>query len=128
MPRELRAAYLLRWTGSGYRLEDGLIAQYPSSIERLEGRTGPVLPTGDAVGDGTLELKQELGHGHYEGRDCRCFLHHPTLCIAAYGFLISEARRVSVPGPRLRPAVPEICPSRRLSTQGRCPSDAGATS
>jgi hypothetical protein len=35
MPRELRAAYLLRWTGSGYRLEDGLIAQYPSSIERL---------------------------------------------------------------------------------------------
>jgi hypothetical protein len=86
-----------------------------------------VLPTGDAVGDGTLELKQEFGHGHYEGRAWRCFLHHPALCIAAYGFLISKAIRVSVPGPRLRPAAPETCPSRRLS-QGRCPSDSGATS
>ena len=32
------------------------------------------------------ELKQELGLGHFEGRNWRGFHHHATLCIAAYGF------------------------------------------
>jgi SRSO17 transposase len=36
------------------------------------------------------ELKQELGLGHYEGRNWRGFHHHASLCIAAYGFLILE--------------------------------------
>ncbi len=36
------------------------------------------------------ELKQEVGLGHFEGRGWRGFHHHATLCIAAYGFLISE--------------------------------------
>ena len=36
------------------------------------------------------ELKQEVGLGHFEGRKWRGFHHHATLCIAAYGFLISE--------------------------------------
>src|ERR1022692_4829923 len=36
------------------------------------------------------ELKQELGLGHYEGRNWRGFHHHVTLCIAAYGFLVLE--------------------------------------
>ena len=37
-----------------------------------------------------LELKQEVGLGHYEGRGWRGFHHHATLCIATYGFLVSE--------------------------------------
>jgi SRSO17 transposase len=36
------------------------------------------------------ELKQEVGLGHFEGRGWRGFHHHATMCIAAYGFLISE--------------------------------------
>jgi SRSO17 transposase len=41
------------------------------------------------------ELKQELGLGHFEGRGWRGFHHHASLCIAAYGFLISERSRFS---------------------------------
>lgn len=37
-----------------------------------------------------LELKQELGLGHFEGRNWRGFHHHASLCIAAYGFLMLE--------------------------------------
>ena len=36
------------------------------------------------------ELKQELGLGHFEGRNWRGFHHHATLAIAAYGFLVLE--------------------------------------
>jgi SRSO17 transposase len=36
------------------------------------------------------ELKQELGLGHFEGRNWRGFHHHATLSIAAYGFLVLE--------------------------------------
>jgi SRSO17 transposase len=45
------------------------------------------------------ELKQELGLGHYEGRGWRGFHHHATLCIAAYGFLISERETIPPSGP-----------------------------
>ena len=50
------------------------------------------------------ELKQEIGLGHYEGRGWRGFHHHATLCIAAYGFLISErcAFPPSAEPPRIR--------------------------
>ena len=41
------------------------------------------------------ELKQELGLGHFEGRNWRGFHHHATLCIAAYGFLVAERSRFS---------------------------------
>ena len=42
-----------------------------------------------------LELKQEVGPnlletGLFEGRGWRGFHHHATMCIAAYGFLVSE--------------------------------------
>ena len=40
------------------------------------------------------ELKQEVGLGHFEGRGWRGFHHHATLCIAAYGVLISEREKI----------------------------------
>ena len=57
------------------------------------------------------ELKQEVGLGHFEGRGWRGFHHHATLCIAAYGFLVSEREAIPPCGPhsvRLfpQPAVP----------------------
>jgi SRSO17 transposase len=45
------------------------------------------------------ELKQEVGLGHYEGRGWAGFHHHATLCIAAYGFLISERETIPPSGP-----------------------------
>jgi SRSO17 transposase len=47
-----------------------------------------------------LELKQEVGLGHYEGRGWRGFHHHATLCIAAYGFLIAEQATIPPSGAR----------------------------
>jgi SRSO17 transposase len=46
------------------------------------------------------DLKQEIGLGHYEGRGWRGFHHHATLCIAAYGFLISERETIPPSAPR----------------------------
>src|SRR6266700_984662 len=46
------------------------------------------------------ELKQEIGLGHYEGRGWPGFHHHGTLCIAAYGFLISERETIPPSAPR----------------------------
>jgi SRSO17 transposase len=58
------------------------------------------------------ELKQEVGLGHYEGRGWRGFHHHATLCIAAYGFLVSERETIPPSGPRSatlfsQPAIPD---------------------
>ncbi len=40
------------------------------------------------------DLKQEVGLGHFEGRGWRGFHHHASLCIAAYGLLISERETI----------------------------------
>ena len=47
-----------------------------------------------------LDLKQEIGIGHYEGRGWRGFHHHATLCIAAYAFLVCERETIPPLGPR----------------------------
>jgi SRSO17 transposase len=59
-----------------------------------------------------LELKQEIGLGHYEGRGWPGFHHHGTLCIAVYGFLISEREMIPPSGPHCarkleKPAIPD---------------------
>ena len=46
------------------------------------------------------ELKQEVGLGHFEGRGWRGFHHHATMCIATYGFLVSERETIPPSGPR----------------------------
>ncbi len=52
------------------------------------------------------DLKQEVGLGHFEGRGWRGFHHHATLCIAAYGFLISEQETIPPSGPRSAALLP----------------------
>jgi SRSO17 transposase len=61
------------------------------------------------------ELKQELGLGHYEGRNWRGFHHHATLCIAAYGFLVAERSRFSpsARAGRVGLSIPEMPPQFR---------------
>ena len=59
------------------------------------------------------DLKQEVGLGDFEeGRGWRGFHHHLTLCVAAYGFLVSEKDTISPSGhgrgrPYAKPALPE---------------------
>ena len=65
------------------------------------------------------ELKQEVGLGHFEGRGWRGFHHHATMCIASYGFLISEAGDDSPLRTSSRQAVQRTCRSRRLPTPRR---------
>lgn len=48
------------------------------------------------------ELKQEVGLGHFEGRSWRGLHHHATMCIAAYGFLVSERSAFPPSGARYR--------------------------
>lgn len=71
-----------------------------------------------------LELKQELGLGHYEGRGWRGFHHHASLCIAAYGFLVAERLTFPPKGgstkPRFRlPVRPKTFKPRGSTHQAR---------
>jgi SRSO17 transposase len=65
------------------------------------------------------DLKQEVGLGHYEGRRWRGFHHHATLCIAAYGFLISERETIPPLSTTFHRAAPGACLTPPLSTQRR---------
>ncbi|MGH8703436.1 MAG: IS701 family transposase [Burkholderiales bacterium] len=64
------------------------------------------------------ELKQEVGLGHFEGRGWRGFHHHATLCIAAYGFLISERETIPPSGPRSATLFPELAISDGYRPRG----------
>src|SRR5487761_394382 len=68
------------------------------------------------------ELKQEVGLGHYEGRGWRGFHHHATMCIAAYGFLVSERETIPPSRPRSAGLFPELAVSG-----GRQPRGSAAT-
>jgi SRSO17 transposase len=64
------------------------------------------------------ELKQEVGLGHFEGRGWRGFHHHATLCIAAYGFLISERETIPPSGPRPAALFPQFAIPRGYRPRG----------
>jgi len=73
-----------------------------------------------------LELKQEIGLGHFEGRGWRGFHHHATLSIAAYAFLVAE--RAGFPPSQARcgtivevPAVPQDYRPRGAANPYRTP-------
>jgi SRSO17 transposase len=73
-----------------------------------------------------LELKQEIGLGHFEGRSWRGFHHHATLCIAAYGFLICERAAFSpsaagIAGYFEAPLLPKDYRPRGTADQNRAP-------
>lgn len=59
-----------------------------------------------------LELKDQLGLDHFEGRSWRGFHHHGALCIAAYCFVAVE-RATNFP-PRHRPIVKAPAASKRI--------------
>ena len=72
------------------------------------------------------ELKQETGLAHYEGRGWRGFHHHGTLCIAAYGFLVSERETIPPSGPPCprrfaKPALPNGDRPRGAPDPARAP-------
>ena len=64
------------------------------------------------------ELKQEVGLGHFEGRGWRGFHHHATMCIAAYGFLISERETIPPSGPRPAARLPQLTVSDGYRPRG----------
>ena len=64
------------------------------------------------------DLKQEVGLGHFEGRGWRGFHHHATLCVAAYGFLVSEREAFSPSGTRNRPLLPQSAVSEGYRPRG----------
>ena len=72
------------------------------------------------------ELKQEIGLGHYEGRGWTGLHHHGTLCIAAYGFLVSERETIPPSGPACarslaKPALPDGDRPRGAPDPARAP-------
>jgi hypothetical protein len=74
------------------------------------------------------ELKQEVGLGHFEGRGWRGFHHHATLCIAAYGFLISERGAIPPSGPRRAWPFPSFALSDGYRPRGSAPASRTAHS
>ena len=102
----IRAAHRDYWLAES-RLEEWLLIEWPEGEEAPTKYWLSTLPASIAlrqlVDTAKLrwrierdyhELKQEVGLGHFEGRGWRGLHHHATLCIAAYGFLISERETI----------------------------------
>ena len=98
----VRAAHRDEWRAE-LRAEEWLLMEWPKGESEPTKYWLSTLPQNIAFADlidfaklrwrierDYQELKQEVGLGHFEGRGWRGFHHHATLCIAAYGFLISE--------------------------------------
>jgi SRSO17 transposase len=64
------------------------------------------------------ELKQEVGLGHFEGRRWRGFHHHATMCIAAYGFLVSERSAFPPSRPRSKDFIQKSPLPKRCRPRG----------
>ena len=56
----------------------------------------------------TRNSNRNSGSGIIEGRGWRGFHHHATLCIAAYGFLISERETIPPSGPATAAFFPQL--------------------
>jgi SRSO17 transposase len=69
------------------------------------------------------ELKQEVGLGHFEGRGWRGFHHHATLCIAAYGFLVSERETIPPSGPGAARPFPQLAVPDGYRPRGAAAAD-----
>ena len=116
----VRAAHRDYWLAEN-RPEEWLLIEWPEGEEAPTKYWFSTLPANIAfhklVGTAKLrwrierdyqELKQEVGLGHFEGRGWRGFHHHATLCIAAYGFLISERETIPPSGTRSTELFKEI--------------------
>jgi SRSO17 transposase len=98
----VRAAHRDYWLAES-RPEEWLLIEWPEGEEVPTKYWFATLPAGIAfrqlidtaklrwrIERDYQDLKQEVGLGHFEGRGWRGFHHHATLCIAAYGFLVSQ--------------------------------------
>ena len=95
------------------RMARGREASRPNTGSRRSRKTSPSVTWSIAklrwrIERDYQELKQEVGLGHFEGRGWRGFHHHATLCIAAYGFLISERETIPPSGPRSTRLFPQV--------------------
>ncbi|MEF2074708.1 IS701 family transposase [Consotaella aegiceratis] len=119
------AAVRVRCAGGDFRLtqpcaEEWLMIEWPEGEDEPTKYWLSTLPADTALADlvaaaklrwrierDYLDLKQELGLGHYEGRGWRGFHHHASLCIAAYGFLILEQETIPPSGAAFAKERPE---------------------
>lgn len=105
---------LMEWPTGAAEPSGYWLARLPekTSLKRLAG----ISKQRWVIERGYEELKQELGLGHYEGRNWRGFHHHGTLCIAAYGFLMAERSRFS---PQPTSGILNYASPQYLPTSGR---------
>ncbi len=108
----VRAAHRKAFSVEDPRAEEWLLIEWPRSDKKPTKYMLTTLPEDTAfsrmvdlaklrwrIERDYEELKQEVGLGHFEGRGWRGFHHHATLCIATYGFLVSEKETIPPSGP-----------------------------